>query len=215
MTLLARTLLFALVVLAAVLVPAGTSRAQSMYADPKARQAGDLITVVLVERTSAQRESDWANASTASTGGDASLSGGDLSGSFGLDARFNKEARTTNQSVQRDLLSGTITALVTRVDSTGNLLIQGERKLSVNGESHLLKVSGLVRPYDLQYDNTVRSYQVANAVIEYHRGGFHRRFFKPGMFVRVGLAAVLGAAVVFGAAKVAGAAAAAPAAPAP
>lgn len=170
----------------------------SMYADPKANRPGDLLTIVLVERTSASRESDWNNTSKASTGGAATVAGESLSGTFGVDATFNKEARSSNQSLQRDLLSGTITAVVTSVDSTtGNLVVAGERKLSVNGESHLLKVQGLVRPFDVRDNNTVLSYQIANAAIEYHRGGLHRRFLKPGAFVKVGLAAVLGAAVAF------------------
>lgn len=188
-----------LLALGLLLLAAQPARAQlSMYADPKAHRTGDLLTVVLVERTSAQRESDWNNRSNASMGGSGNVAGGSsLSGHFGLDATFNKDARTYNQSIQRDLLSGTITAVVTHVDSTGNLVIAGERKLSVNGESHLLKVSGLVRPFDVQNNNTVLSYQIANAAIEYQRGGFHRRFLKPGAFVKIGLAAVLGAAVAF------------------
>lgn len=208
----ARTASLLLLLALCAAVPARAQ--QSMYADPKARQAGDLVTIVLVERTSASRESDWGNESSAALGGAASVAGSsDLEGSFGLDARFNKAARTRNQSLQRDLLSGTITALVTGVDAAGNLTVAGERKLSVNGESHLLKVSGLVRPYDLQYNNTVLSYQIANASIEYHRGGLHRRFLKPGALVKVGLAAVLGAAVVFGLSKASGGSAAATATP--
>lgn len=189
---------FALLLIVSLVAIARPAHGQSsMFADPKARQAGDIVTVVLIERTAAQRESDWDNRSSASTGGSAQVAGGTLSGAFALDADFNKDARTHNQSMQRDLLSGTLTARVTSVDEAGNLVIEGERKLSVNGESHILKVSGLVRPFDVQYNNTVFSYQIAGASIQYHRGGFHRRFFKPGAFVKLGLAAVLGGAVYF------------------
>ena len=172
----------------------------SMFADPKANQSGDALTIILAERTSAQRESGWENSSDAAMGGSSTLTGNsNISGKFGVDATFNRDAKNNNQSVQKDLLSGTITALITTVEPNGLMHIAGERKLNVNGESHLLKVSGIVRPFDVRYDNTVLSYQIANADIEYRRGGLHRKFFKPGMFVRTAVVALIGAAVVFGA----------------
>ena len=182
-----------------VALTAGPARAQlSVFADPKAGALGDLVTVVLVERTSASRQSNWDNQSSAGMGGSGSLSGSDLSGKFALDASFNKQARNKNSSSQQDLLQGTITARVVEVDSTGNLIIEGERKLSVNGETHLLRVSGIVRPIDIRSNNSVMSPDIANADIEYRRGGIHRRLFRPAFFVRVGAVAVLAAAVVLG-----------------
>ncbi|QXD17140.1 flagellar basal body L-ring protein FlgH [Rhodocaloribacter litoris] len=171
----------------------------SMFADFKARGAGDVITIILAERTAAQRESGWANKADARIGGTASLSAGSgLSGAFAADARFNKSALHENESVQSDLLSGTMTATIVRRDEAGNLHVQGERRLSVNGETHIMRVSGLVRPYDVRTDNTVLSYQIANAAIEYHReGGITRSLFKPGRMVRLGLLAVLAGAVVY------------------
>lgn len=170
----------------------------SMYADPKARQAGDVITVLLVERTNAARESQWDNASDASLGASSAVAPGNgTTGVFALDARFDKSAGNRNGSVQRDLLNGTITVRVVGQDEAGNLAIQGERRLSVNGESHVLRVAGVVRPYDVTNENTILSYQIANADIEYHRGGVHRRFLKPAFFARLGAVAALTAALLF------------------
>ncbi len=175
-------------------------RAQvSVFADPKAGALGDLVTVILVERTSAHRQSAWNNQSNGAIAGGAEVSGGtELSGKFGLDATFNKQARNKNSSSQEDLLNGTITARVTEVDPTGNLHIEGERRLSVNGETHLLRVSGVIRPIDVRSNNTVLSPDIANADIEYRRGGIHRRFFRPALFVRAGLVAIIAAAVAIG-----------------
>lgn len=176
------------------------SQAQvSVFADPKAGVLGDLVTVVLVERTSAHRQSNWQNQSNAALAGGADVSGAsDLSGRFALDATFNKQARNKNSSSQEDLLNGTITARVTEVDPTGNLYIEGERRLSVNGETHLLRLSGIVRPIDVRSNNTILSPDIANADIEYRRGGMHRRFFRPALFVRAGLVAVIAAAIAVG-----------------
>ena len=174
----------------------------SLYADPKANQPGDMITIVLAERTAAQRESEYDNRSKSGLGGSGSISGKEnLSGTFALDASFNSSTNHRNETVQSDLLQGTVTALVVGVDSTGNLLIQGERKLNVNGVTHLMRVSGLVRPFDIRNNNTILSYQIANAFIEYRQDGFTKKFLKPGTFAKIGGVALLVGAVVFGASQ--------------
>lgn len=190
-----------LLLLAALLAPQAHAQS-SLYADLKAYQEGDVITVVLAERTAAQRESGWENASDSRLGGTGSVSSPTLSGRFGLDAQFDKAASNTNESVQKDLLSGTMTAMVVEQDAVGNLVIAGERTLNVNGETHLMRVAGTVRRADIRQDNTVLSYQIANANIEYKRaGGIKRSLFKPGRVVRLGALAVLAAALTIGAAN--------------
>ncbi len=183
-----------------MLAPALPAWAQnSMFSDFKARSEGDIITVILSERTAAQRESDWKNKSSSKVGGSSSLTGGSsLSGKFALDASFNKSALNENASSQSDLLSGTMTAIIVKRDAAGNLFVQGERELSVNGESHVMRISGYVRATDIRPNNTVMSYQIANASIEYHRkGGITRSFFKPGRLARLGALAIIGGAVAF------------------
>ena len=185
-------LFFIGLLLCAAVIPA---KAQSLYADPRAHDVGDVVTVVLAERTSASRESGWDNRSATQMGGNAGVAG-NVTGRFGLDASFNNEALNKNLSSQRDLLTGTFTAQVIERDERGNLMIAGERRLHVNGETHLLRVEGLVRPFDVRNDNSVYSFQIANANIEYRHAGAHRRFVKPGFLARVGAATVLGAAII-------------------
>ncbi len=170
----------------------------SLYADFRAVRPGDVITVVLVERTAAQRESNYEHLANAKVGGAGAVSGA-LGGRFSADATFVRESKANNETIQRDLLEGTITALVVGIDSTtGNLLIRGERKLNINGVTHLMRISGTVRPYDVRYDNTVFSYQIANARIEYRQSGLPRKFFRPGLLTRLGALALIGAAIALG-----------------
>jgi flagellar L-ring protein precursor FlgH len=185
-----RTTIAALFVLALV---SNTVLGQSMFADYRAARTGDILTVVLAERTSAQRASGWKNQSDSKLGGSANLgNGGGLDGTFGLDAKFNNNASAKNESVQSDLLRGTMTAMVDSTDIGGNLIISGERTLSVNGEVHTMKLSGLVRRTDVQPSNTIMSFQIAQANIEYERkGGMKRSLFKPGRVARFGAVAVL------------------------
>jgi len=173
-------------------------RAPSLYADPKAHQPGDMLTIILAERTAAQRESEYDNRSRSGMGAAAAVEGGEqLSGRFALDASFSRATSHRNETVQSDLLQGTVTATVVGVDSTGNLNIRGERKLNVNGVTHLMRVSGTVRPFDIRNNNTILSYQIADAFIEYRRDGMGGNIIKPGTFAKVGGLAVLVGALLF------------------
>jgi flagellar L-ring protein FlgH len=193
-----RHIILSISLLLVLLAPAPVAQAQtSMFADPKARAPGDLLTILLAERTAAERQSSWDDKSNAALGTGATISGDGLSGRFAADAFFNKEARNRNQSLQRDLITGTMTARIVGLDPGGNLVIEGERRTSVNGEAHILKVAGVVRPLDVQANNTILSHQIANATIEYRRSGIQHRFFRPALLARAGLVAVLGAAVFF------------------
>lgn len=182
----------------ALVLSAVPAQAQSMYADFRARAVGDVITVILAEQTSAQRATGYENSSSSSIGGDSGINSPDINSTFGMNASFNKESENTNETVQSDLLEGTITATITEVDQYGNLMIEGERHLNVNGVTHLMRVSGMVRPVDISSSNTLLSHQIANADVEYRRDGFTRRFIKPGFLAKAGAVVALGAAVFFG-----------------
>lgn len=194
------TRFLSLLLFAALLaLTAPVAQAQSLYADPKAHQPGDVLRVILQERTSAQRSSAFDSDSDASVGGSGSVSGGGLSGTFAADATYDAASSSENETAQQELLTGTMTARVLETDEVGNLLIAGERKLNVNGVTHVMKVTGVVRPLDIAYNNTVHSYEIADASIVYRQDGLTKRFLKPGWFARVGAVALLGAAVFFAA----------------
>jgi flagellar L-ring protein precursor FlgH len=174
-----------------LLAAAPTAGAQSLFADPIARSAGDVLTIVLAERTNASRSSRYDDQSSASLGGSATSSNGNT---FALDASFSQDAEARNSTVQSDLLSGTFTARVDSLDAYGNLVVTGERSLNVNGVTHVMKVRGLVRPLDVRYDNTVLSYQIADARIEYRKAGRANRWLGTGTATRLGALVLLAGA---------------------
>ncbi|MDT0631771.1 flagellar basal body L-ring protein FlgH [Rubrivirga litoralis] len=192
--------LVALVVLAAF---APATAAQSLFADVVARRPGDVITVVLAERTQAQRRSTSDEQAQAGLGGSASV-GGSLAGQFGADTQYFSDAAARSGSAQSDLLSGTVSVVVTGVDDAGNLVVEGERKMNVNGSGHRLRVAGLVRPDDVRAGNVVFSYQIANAEVDYRQDGLRNRFFKPSFFAKAAAIVLVVAAVVFGASQIGG-----------
>jgi flagellar L-ring protein precursor FlgH len=194
-----------LTLLALLLALAPAAAAQSMYSSstsmfsaPRANRVGDPITVILAERTSASRASGHQDQASGGAAGGAAL-GGSLGGSFDLNARIQQDSEFRNRTTQSDLLTGTITARVVEIDSTGNLRIKGERKLSVNGVTHRMKVEGAVRPLDVGAANTVLSHQIANADVLYQQDGFATGLFRPKNVMRIGLLGLLAGAIVFGA----------------
>ena len=88
-------------------------------------------------------------------------------------------------------LSGSITVFVAEVMPNGNLVIRGEKKLTLNQGDEYIRVTGIVRPMDVTPDNTIASTKVANAEIFYsgdgsindaNRMGWLARFFNGSMW---------------------------------
>ena len=190
-----RTLLFLLSTI--FFFPSAVS-AQSLYADLQAHQEGDILTIVLSEQTQASRLSEFEDESTASMRGRADVETPSFQSRFAADARVGEEASSMNETAQRDMLSGRMTATVAGVDEAGNLIVEGERRLNINGVTHIMTLQGRIRPYDIRHNNTILSTQIAGADITYRKAGFTRRFLGPGVLTKMGAVGAIIAAVLVG-----------------
>ncbi len=162
----------------------------SLFSDRKAMQVGDLITVILQERTQASK-SNSAQSSKQST---AELPGPTLMGrpitvngvevfsaSLGSQSDFNGSGKAQ----QSNSLTGQITVTVSEVLPNGNLIVQGEKRLSLTEGSEHIRFAGIVRPEDVRSDNTVLSSNVANAQIIYGGTGSLANASSPGWLTRI------------------------------
>lgn len=174
---------------------AAPRRPVSLYADVRAYNPGDLLTVLLEERTSARRLSQSSADASARVGGSGAASFGDF---FGFDAGTSGSRESDSRTVQSDLLTGTLTARVVGVDAAGNLAIEGERRLDVDGAVHVMRVRGTVRAADVTTANTVLSHQIAGADVEYRQEGGGPKFLRGRFLAVVGTVAVLVGAVLLG-----------------
>jgi len=147
-----------------------TSRA--LFEDHRAHRAGDLLTIVLEEQTQASKSASTSTSKDQETDlgnitmfGQAAKVGssGDLSAGFSGSRDFDGEG----ESSQSNQLSGNITVTVAEVLSNGNLVIRGEKLLTLNQGDEYLRIRGIVRQVDVEPDNTIPSTKIANAQITY------------------------------------------------
>ena len=76
-----------------------------------------------------------------------------------------------------------------RVLPNGNLVIRGEKWLTLNTGEEFIRLEGLVRPQDVSSDNTVESNRIANARIQYSGKGQTQEAQSPGWLNTLSLAA--------------------------
>jgi flagellar L-ring protein precursor FlgH len=142
-----------------------------MFEDRIARRAGDMVTVVLEEKTQAAKD---ANTSVSkSTGMGLSVPTlfnhpvPELSASVAHDRDFEG----SGSSDQSNKLTGTLTATVIAVYPNGNMVIQGQKQLTLNQGDEYVTITGVIRREDVRPDNTISSTRIANAQLAYTGSG--------------------------------------------
>ncbi|MGN2249280.1 flagellar basal body L-ring protein FlgH [Frateuria sp. GZRe14] len=142
-----------------------------LFSDARAHRVGDILTIVLVESTQASKKASTSTskkdkadvAAPTIMGKDLTINGNPLS--VGLDSERNFDG--IGSSSQSNQLTGQITVTVAQRLSNGNLIVRGEKWLTINQGQELVRIAGIVRPQDIGQDNTVASTRVADARISY------------------------------------------------
>ena len=80
---------------------------------------------------------------------------------------------------------------MTRVLPNGNLVIRGEKWLTLNTGEEFIRLEGLVRPQDVKADNTVESNRVANARIQYSGKGDQQEVQSAGWLTSFFMSAIM------------------------
>ena len=168
-----------------------------LFIDHKARQVGDVVTVQIVESSSASK-----NAST-KTSRDSSIEAG-VDSILGLPSNLGvKNFLNSGQPLSPNIKGGlksdfsgsgttsrsgritaTISAEVVEVLPNNNLKIFGHREIKVNRENQIITISGIVRPQDIDESNSVKSTSLAEAQIKYFGDGDIADKQRPGWLAR-------------------------------
>lgn len=162
-------------------------------ADVKARQVGDIVTVIIQEQAKASKEAttDTDRSSTISAG-ISSLFGlertaqnNDIDPSALMSASSNNQFSGGGKTTRSENLAATLTTQVIEVYPNGNLKIRGGKSVTVNNENQIIYLTGIVRSFDVTADNTVDSGNILNAQISYTGKGAISDKQKPGWLMRI------------------------------
>lgn len=155
---------------------------ESLIADRRARQPGDLITILVYENSSARNTADTSTKTNAGLGGDIKTLG-DSRSDFSIGVGDSYGGR--GQIQRSGNLLAQISATVTGTYPNGDLAIAGEQVININGEKTEIRLSGKIRPSDIAQNNTVLSSRIANAKIDYSGDGFITDRTRPGLIPRI------------------------------
>lgn len=183
-----------------------TGNFRPLFEDARARNVGDILTIVLNERTTANRSSNASAEKTATAEITADLSplanlGNVVKGlpGAGIARGLGRRAQAAGASVNglgaestvefegagtasaQNAFTGTITATVLEVLPNGNLVVAGEKQVAVSAEEEIIRVSGVVAPADL-VRNSITSSKMADLRLEYRGKGAGDSAQQPGWF---------------------------------
>jgi flagellar L-ring protein FlgH len=176
---------------------------RNFFQDLRAYQVGDLVTVNIVETSSASKNAGTKTSRDSSV--DASLDnvlgwenklkyltsfgnknvGNSLDKSSLLKASMGNSYDGSGTTTRDESMTAYITVRVMDVMPNGNLFIQGTREVKVNNETQHIILSGTIRPSDISPNNTVLSTYIGDAKIEYTGRGALSDKQSPGWLTRV------------------------------
>jgi flagellar L-ring protein precursor FlgH len=167
-----------------------TGSMNALFINPKARQVGDILTIKVVESSSATNQAETTTDRTSSLGAG-------ITNFFNAEKRypanqpffnpFSKVAGTfesafegTGTTKRSGDLTAYITVRVVEVLPNGNLKVQGSREVTVNKEKQLITLIGVVRSRDISAENMILSTYISDAQIIYDGVGVVNDRQKPG-----------------------------------
>ena len=162
--------------------------ASMLFTDARALRVNDLVVVKVEEIADAKRSSDTDLSRQSETSADvlAFLNAVRAVPNAKLDANTATTFKGLGSTARTERLTATVPAIVRKVLPNGNLFVEGHRVVLVNSEEQHFYISGVVRPIDIDQENSVKSSMVADAEIEFtgrgvltenQRQGFIQKFW--------------------------------------
>ena len=163
--------------------------ANSLYSDVTARRVGDIITVTLSENTNASKSAGTSTSRDTTVdldtitglGGKAVNIGGE---SIELGISSTNEFEGDAETNQSNSLSGNISVTVVDVLPNDNVVIRGEKWLTLNHGDEYIRLTGIIRLADISPENEVLSTKIANARIQYSGTGSFARSQEKGWLAK-------------------------------
>jgi flagellar L-ring protein precursor FlgH len=148
---------------------------RAFFKDQRAHQIGDILTVKVNITDKASLENETARSRKNSEDSGITnffgkqkvpiLNAGVPAKIFTADSTASSDGKGSVD--RKETLATNVAGVVTQVLPNGNLVIEGKQEIRVNYEVRELIVAGIVRPEDIESDNTIESTKIAQARIAY------------------------------------------------
>ena len=161
----------------------------ALFENSVARRVGDTLTIRLNENTNASKSSS----TTTSKSTTVDMPGPTIAGRpvtangteiLNMSVDNSSEFDGAGDSRQSNRLVGDITVTVAQRLPNGNLLVRGQKWITINQGREYVRIQGLVRPIDIDPDNSISSLKVADAQIAYGGKGALNDAATPGLLAR-------------------------------
>jgi len=155
-----------------------------LFEDNKAMRVGDILTIKFNELTQAKKADDLNAKKDNSITASAPMI-------FGVPTSIETEIKTVKDFTgkgaadQSNSLTGDISVTVVELLPNGNLKVRGEKRVTLNQGDEYIRLSGIVRPVDIDPANIIFSDKVADATIMYIGNGAMADASKMGWFSRI------------------------------
>ncbi len=158
----------------------------SLFSDQKASKVGDAVTIIVMESSQASNDAQTSTGRTSNLGlsGKANLGNAVNPPSADVNLGTTNNFSGTGSTKTEGMVQTKISATVDSVLANGNLVINGDRKITINGEEQTVFIKGVVRPSDINPDNSVLSYNIADAQIVFTGKGSINSSQSPGWLTK-------------------------------
>ena len=160
---------------------------RAIYADDVARCIGDVLTIKITEDSKVDNKAkrDLKKETNRSTTFNGEVGGFVDLGEFGITAESSNELKGKADYKDERKFVDSITVVVVDILPNGNLVVMGTRNRNIAGDTQIIEASGIVRPSDIAFDNTVKSERVADFRIVTKLAGVAESYNRPGWLGKI------------------------------
>lgn len=159
-----------------------------LFSDTKASKKGDIVKIIILERTSANEKVNTSTGKEYNTKGEIkTLPLGGISKEklpawqWSHDEGYSGKGELKKENY----ITAVIPGKIVDITDDGNYKIEGEKNIDINGSKQIIKISGYVRPQDISEDNTIYSNLIFDMKLSLIGKGFIEEKRKPGLLTRI------------------------------
>lgn len=136
----------------------------ALFEDRRARYVGDILTVNLVENTTVNRKSETTDERKANASVD--IPKVSIGGVTPWEPSTTSKQEFKDNETNSNSVRGSVTVTVIDILANGNLVVAGEKQLTVNNDTEYIRLAGIVNPSQVSATNSINSTQLADVQIE-------------------------------------------------